>query len=72
MLSRAFFTVTLLTLAYAAPVQADFESATTAFRNAEYESAYTEVRILADRGDPEAQYILGHMYQLGTGIRMTT
>jgi cell division septation protein DedD len=68
MVPKASIVAVLLSLTYAVSAFADFEEAATAFQRGEYSLAFTEFHILADQGDPEAQYVLGHMYQLGTGI----
>lgn len=68
MVPKASIIAVFLCLTYTVSAVADFEEAATAFQKGEYGLAFTEFRILADQGDAEAQYILGHMYQLGTGI----
>lgn len=50
-------------------VQADFEAGMNAFQEQRYASAIHEWRDPAERGDPEAQFALGRMYEQGLGAR---
>jgi uncharacterized protein len=46
----------------------DLESAKRAFQDKDYAKAFKEVTPLADRGDPDAQCLLGKMYFAGHGV----
>ena len=50
------------------PAQADFAAGKRAYEQADYPTALKEVRPLAERGNPEAQALLGVMYNLGRGV----
>lgn len=61
--------VLLLTLACATHVSAaDFQVGVSAYERGNYSTALEEIRPLADRGEPEAQALLGMMYKLGHGV----
>ena len=47
----------------------DFENGLAAAERGDYETALREWRPLAERGDAEAQYYLGSMYDRGIGVR---
>ncbi len=59
----------VLTAALAVPAWADFEEAAEAFKRGDYESAYCELRLLAKKGHPIAQFHLGFLYDTGQGAR---
>ncbi len=68
---RAFRTVValVLTLALSAPVlAADFQAGWKAYARGDYAAAMKEWRPLAERGDDNAQYYLGFMYENGKGV----
>ncbi len=50
------------------PVQADFESASTAYQNQNYALAFKEFSELAEAGDPRAQSVLAIMYKYGESV----
>ena len=62
-----------------APVTADSQQtknaiaakAMAAHRNFDYQTALKLWRIAAEKGDPNAQYHLGKMYQLGQGVEQS-
>lgn len=69
MLFRRTVPAAALTVALAAPAWANFEDALEAFKRGDHETAYCELRVLAKRGDPVAQFHLGFMYETGQGVR---
>jgi TPR repeat protein len=52
----------------AGPASADIDAGMTAFEQGDFEAAAAELRPIADRGDPRAQYILGVMYHNGLAV----
>lgn len=48
----------------------DFEKALKAFQSADYETAMSIWQPLAEAGDAQSQYQLGHMYANGFGVMM--
>ena len=48
---------------------AGYEEGMDAFSRGDYATAFEELRPLADRGDPNAQFTLGFMYDYGQGVR---
>jgi TPR repeat protein len=46
----------------------DLESAKRAYHDKDYATAVQEFSALADKGNPEAQLILGKMYMMGQGV----
>ena len=55
--------------AVAAPATAQsVEAGVTAWQAGDYEAAVRAWRPLADRGDVDAQFNLGHAYRLGRGV----
>ncbi len=58
-----------LTVALAVPAWADFEEAAEAFKRGDYETAYCELRLLAKKGHPVAQFHLGFLYDTGQGVQ---
>ena len=59
---------TLLLLAAASAVAADFDAGAEAFHRGDYASAFREFRPLAEQGDAFAQIFLGGMYAKGEGV----
>ena len=59
---------TLLLLAAASAVAADFGAGVEAYRRGDYASAFREFRPLAEQGDAFAQIFLGGMYAKGEGV----
>ncbi len=51
-----------------APVWADRSDAITAYKAGDFETAARQFRPLAEKGDPQAQYYLGYMYEKGQGV----
>ncbi|MBW1801682.1 MAG: SEL1-like repeat protein [Deltaproteobacteria bacterium] len=60
--------LSIFVVALAAPVYADFSSGLDAFLNEDYRKALGEFRPLAEQGNADAQYMLGHMYAAGKGV----
>ena len=52
---------------YAAPAKADLRQAAQAFENGDYESAKAEWHRLAERGEAEAEFGLGEIYEQANG-----
>lgn len=48
--------------------EAGLESGVAAFQQEDYQTAYQELRPLAEAGDPKAQYYIGFMYYSGKGV----
>ncbi len=59
----------VLTIALAVPAWADFKDAAEAFKRGDYENTYCELRLLAKKGHPVAQFHLGFLYDTGQGVR---
>ncbi len=55
--------------ALAAPASADFPAAVEAYDQGDYETTFAESEPLAERGDADAQYMLGYLYSRGEGVR---
>ena len=59
----------VLALALPAPVlPADFQDGWEAYKRGGYKTALKEWRLLAEQGDPDAQYYLGRMYDRRIGV----
>ncbi len=65
-ITRAAFVVLLL--GAAVPAWAGSKSADDAAQRGDYETALREYRALAKVGNPNAEYNIGVMYDLGTGV----
>ena len=65
-ITRAAFVVLLLGVAV--PAWADAQGAVDAFQRGDYETALREFRALAEEGNARAEYNIGLMYDLGTGV----
>jgi len=52
----------------AQPAWADFKKGLTAYETGNYATALKEWRPLAEKGDADAQYSLGLMYDQGRGV----
>ncbi len=61
-----FYALTLFVLT--APLFADFDTASEAYRNRDYVTAYATFSKLAGAGDPRAQTILAIMHRYGEGV----
>ena len=64
-----FVLAVLLVAALAAPASADFPAAVEAYDQGDYAIAFAETRPVAERGDADAQYMLGFLYARGEGVR---
>lgn len=60
--------ILILTLTLSLNLFADFEDGLDALDNGDYKTAYKEFLPLANNGDADAQYALGHMYLSGYGV----
>ncbi len=65
-ITRATLVVLLLGLAF--PAWADSKTADDAVQRGDYDTALREYRTLAKVGNPHAEYNIGVMYDLGTGV----
>lgn len=54
------------------PLFADFDSATLAYQQRDYSTAFAEFSHLANNGDPRAQTVLALMYTFGEGTQADT
>ncbi len=61
-------TVVVLLLGLAFPAWADSKAADDAVQRGDYNTALREYRALAKVGNPHAEYNIGVMYDLGTGV----
>jgi TPR repeat protein len=66
---RRFALAAALAAACAAPAPADFPAAIEAYDQGDYESSFDEAKAVAERGDADAQYLLGYLYARGEGVR---
>ncbi len=63
--------IVALVFAFAAPVAAqDYETGKEALKRGDYATALREWRPLAEQGDAQAQFNLGHMYANGEGVSL--
>ncbi len=60
---------TVLVVALAAPASAGLPDAIEAYDQGDYASAFAEAMPVAQRGDADAQYLLGYLYARGEGVR---
>ncbi len=67
---RRFLALVMLvsSLSLAAPLEADWDAALSAYDEGDYELAIPELRALADEGHREAQFMLGQIYDLALGV----
>ena len=65
-MKRTLATV-FLCIMVAAPAWADIEKGKSAFERGDYRTALIEFRLLAEKGNAEAQNQLGYMYENGIG-----
>ncbi len=64
-----YFSVLLLfLLAGLSPVNAGFEEGLATYQRGDYDTAFQELRPLAEQGNTEAQTSLGAMYASGRGV----
>ena len=69
MFTRGIILSIVLPLSWIPPiVEAGMESGAAAFHKEDYQTAYQELRPLAEAGDPKAQYYIGFMYYSGKGV----
>ena len=66
---KRFVLAAVLGAVLAAPATADFPAAVEAYDQGDYVTAFEESRPPAERGDGEAQYMLGFLYARGEGVR---
>ena len=66
---RHFALAAAFAFACAAPAPADFPAAIEAYDQGDYESSFAEAKAVAERGDADAQYLLGFLYARGEGVR---
>ncbi|NIR59687.1 MAG: sel1 repeat family protein, partial [Gammaproteobacteria bacterium] len=64
---RYLLLIPLLTL-LGSSAQSDFQTGEAAFARGDFETAYRELRSLAEQGGAGAQYYLGAMYAAGQGV----
>ncbi len=57
-----------LALSVARPAAAEFADAIEAYDQGDYATTFAELRPLAEAGDPNAQYMLGFLYERGEGV----
>ena len=57
-----------LALSVARPAAADFADAIEAYDQGDYATTFAVTRPLAERGDADAQYMLGFLYERGEGV----
>jgi len=57
-----------LALSVVRPAAADFADAIEAYDQGDYATTFAETRPLAERGDADAQYMLGFLYERGEGV----
>ena len=60
---------TVLVVALAAPASAGLPDAIEAYDRGDYASAFAEAMPVAQHGDADAQYLVGHFYARGQGVR---
>lgn len=65
-LARLFLTCLLLTAAMLA--RAGMDEGLSAYSSGDYDKAAREFKVLAERGEREAQYMLGLLYEEGQGV----
>jgi TPR repeat protein len=64
-----FCILTLIAFSSVAETEADLDSAISAVKSEEYEKAFKQFQLLADKGIAEAQHNLAMMYRLGKGTK---
>lgn len=65
---RSFLCCSLILLSSALSSAVDLETAKRAYHDKDFVTAANEFATLADKGNPEAQLILGKMYMMGQGV----
>jgi len=61
--------VVALIFAFSAAARADYESGAVAFLDGDYNTAFQELKPIAEQGNANAQFFLGVMYGMGQGVR---
>ncbi len=67
-LTRSLICTFALLLISITPARADFKTAKQAYEQRNYATALKELKPLAEHGNPDAQALLGLMYNLGRGV----
>jgi TPR repeat protein len=67
-LLRAALTASLVLVAMAGAVAAPFEDYLAVYNKGDYATALRLIRPLADKGNADAQYNLGVLYEKGQGV----
>lgn len=65
---RYLFITFILVITTGTLLAADFNVGMTAYERQDYAAAAREFRILAQSGDPHAQYMMGRLHALGNGV----
>ena len=65
---KRFIIAGVVYLGLVAPASAGFDDGLDAYMRQDYQTAYKELQPPADRGNPDAQNMLGHMYATGRGV----
>jgi TPR repeat protein len=65
---KGFCAAVLVAATLMSVASADWDSADAAYERGDYKTAFVEFKALADQGDAEAQFFLGHMYVYGRGV----
>jgi len=65
---RFFIITIILVLASGMLPAADFNAGMTAYERQDYTAAAREFKVMAESGDPDAQYMMGRLHALGKGV----
>jgi peptidoglycan hydrolase-like protein with peptidoglycan-binding domain len=65
---RQLITIFIFFIGITANAQADLNAGLDAYKKKDYRTALKEFKLLADQGDADAQFFLGHMYASGKGV----
>ena len=49
-------------------VNSDFNNGIKDFKQQNYRNAFIHLKVVAERGQPDAQYAIGYMYYYGNGV----
>ena len=71
-MTRCLTLIIALIVGLAAPAWAGIDEGVAALERGDYETAFREMKPLAEQGDADAQYNLGLMYDEGRACRRTT
>jgi TPR repeat protein len=66
---KRIFCVVALIFGLSAAAWADYESGAVAFLDGDYNTAFQELKPIAEQGNANAQFFLGVMYGMGQGVR---